>query len=964
MIDKLNHSQELSKWNYRGSDDPGIALIESASIICDILTFYQNLYANEAFLRTAQWGESIKKLVRLTGYQLSPGIGGDGLFAFEVKGNRAVIIPAKFPLKAQLEGIEETINFETLKESITHPEFSNLKLFKPITIPRLLDDPKNFYIKEPSEAKLKTGDRLLVYSSQNGEDIRKKSLFDAAIIIIKDTQELYGRSAFSIEGSLKKFFFDSKQLFAYKLGVTYRTFGHNASSTLIRYTKDEKEEITILNEEDFIRPHKYNETINPSINEFEFPLDGDIDNLVSGMDIIIQYGSESNLFSTIKEISDIKKLNYLFGMFSGSSTVLDIDPSVLLGSYYTRLSRQSVQVIQGIGDIRRHLLGSEGIITVNDLALSNVWKLSNKIDIPLHILLEFQKEAKIIKDLMFEAAIVNSLKKRRMTLQNVIELSLEDFMSITLLDEQTSQNFLSKIRILAIVMDAEQCRELSIDVLDVLPLDEESEITNTDIRFMQFHEIKGDLLKIHPYEVIQNNPDFSRFLFFGSESALKQIKDKQLVFNHPDQENIFANVISSINNTHLFPDSPCCLITINKKIETDSIDSHNNPIKFRGLNYNVYGNLIYANQGKTERDIIIGSGDNREKFQAFKLPKFPLTYLLHYDETPSEVPEIDVYVNDILWKRVPSFYNRLPNEEIYKILLDENNESWVQFGDGKTGSKLPSGVDNIKATYRIEVGAYGEIKKGTTISTGMKLSHLDKVHLVTPVSGGSKPETGYHAALTAPYKFQSLDRLVSIKDYETETLSIPGVLKSKAFWKIGEDNIPTINVTVLLEGGRSNEFDKIKEKMMNLDKYYGPQRYFINIIQARFKYVYIDLSFKRDPKFKEENVKKSIQNVLGVVNSEENDKNISGGLFSLYNREFGQPEYWTRIEGIIQNVPGVTWLKINKLGFFNPEIQDPTKISTSDLITDAPQKMIDCTSNQILRLYFKHLELSCLEVAQ
>src|SRR5215472_2857884 len=64
LLRQLNLDPTLQSWTHRASDDPGIALLESASILGDILTFYQDLYANEAFLRTAQWRDSVSQLVR------------------------------------------------------------------------------------------------------------------------------------------------------------------------------------------------------------------------------------------------------------------------------------------------------------------------------------------------------------------------------------------------------------------------------------------------------------------------------------------------------------------------------------------------------------------------------------------------------------------------------------------------------------------------------------------------------------------------------------------------------------------------------------------------------------------------------------------------------------------------------------------------------------------------------------
>src|SRR5262245_36860376 len=105
MTRGLDAAPELAAWTHRNPDDPGIALVEGAAILGDILTFYQELYANEAFLRTAAWRESVAELVRLLGYRLAPGIGGRATFAFLVKGSGAVTIRAGFPVKADLEDV-------------------------------------------------------------------------------------------------------------------------------------------------------------------------------------------------------------------------------------------------------------------------------------------------------------------------------------------------------------------------------------------------------------------------------------------------------------------------------------------------------------------------------------------------------------------------------------------------------------------------------------------------------------------------------------------------------------------------------------------------------------------------------------------------------------------------------------------------------------------------------------------
>ena len=78
LFRKLDQDPVLAPWSYRSADDPGIALLEAGSILGDILTFYQEVYANELYLLTATLPVSIAELVRQVGYRLSPGVGGRG----------------------------------------------------------------------------------------------------------------------------------------------------------------------------------------------------------------------------------------------------------------------------------------------------------------------------------------------------------------------------------------------------------------------------------------------------------------------------------------------------------------------------------------------------------------------------------------------------------------------------------------------------------------------------------------------------------------------------------------------------------------------------------------------------------------------------------------------------------------------------------------------------------------------
>ena len=97
----------------------------------------------------------------------------------------------------------------------------------------------------------------------------------------------------------------------------------------------------------------------------------------------------------------------------------------------------------------------------------------------------------------------------------------------------------------------------------------------------------------------------------------------------------------------------------------------------------------------------------------------------------------------------------------------------MQFGDGETGARLPTGIGNVVALFRSGSGARGPVKLGSSPTAPERPVGFDKVTLAGIVSGGADPEDLDKAREAAPGKVQSLGRIVSIRDHETETLAIP-----------------------------------------------------------------------------------------------------------------------------------------------------------------------------------------------
>jgi len=112
-VGQLPVESPLERWTARTPDDIGVGIIEAASVTLDVLTFYQERIANEAYLRTAREGDSVEAIVSLLGYELSPGVTAVTHLVFDIEPERNVTVPAWAQVQSVPEDGELPQTFET-----------------------------------------------------------------------------------------------------------------------------------------------------------------------------------------------------------------------------------------------------------------------------------------------------------------------------------------------------------------------------------------------------------------------------------------------------------------------------------------------------------------------------------------------------------------------------------------------------------------------------------------------------------------------------------------------------------------------------------------------------------------------------------------------------------------------------------------------------------------------------------
>ena len=179
----------------------------------------------------------------------------------------------------------------------------------------------------------------------------------------------------------------------------------------------------------------------------------------------------------------------------------------------------------------------------------------------------------------------------------------------------------------------------------------------------------------------------------------------------------------------------------------------------------VFGNLVAATRGESVLNEIIGSGDASLAFQSFTLAKKPLTYFNDPAGPGGRRSTLEVRVNAIKWKEVASFFGAGPEDQDYIVRQNDAGESEITFGDGVTGVRLPTGVDNVTASYRFGAGA-AKPPAGVINQLAKPVEGLRRIVNPVAAGGGADADQPKDIRKNAPNSALILGRAVSVPDFE------------------------------------------------------------------------------------------------------------------------------------------------------------------------------------------------------
>ncbi len=309
----------------------------------------------------------------------------------------------------------------------------------------------------------------------------------------------------------------------------------------------------------------------------------------------------------------------------------------------------------------------------------------------------------------------------------------------------------------------------------------------------------------------------------------------------------------------------------------------------------IYANVAPATHGETVSEVL-GSGDGTRTNQRFTLKKPPLTYVSAATASGIE-STLTVRVNGVAWAEARSLYGLGARDQTYIVHIDDGNggpgKTHITFGDGRSGVRLPTGAENIQANYRSGIGLEGEVDAGSLTLLQTRPLGVRSVNNPLSASGAANPEQRDQARQNAPITVLTLDRIVSLKDFEDFTRAFSGIGKAQAtaIWD-GETNI--VHLTAATAGGDTLDPNSLLYNNLRsaIDSARDP---YLPVVLQGYQPIYFRIAAKVlvDERYVKEDVFSDIEAALLEA-------------FRFERRAFGQAVSAAEVTTLVQGVGGVT----------------------------------------------------------
>jgi len=823
----------------RSDDDFTIAFADGFAVMADVLTFYQERLANEAFLRTATERGSVLQLARLLGYELAPGVAADAWLAFALEEARGAPAqaprPVTIPLGTKVQSVpgpdEDPQTFETVAAIEARVERNAIR------VQTRAPQPVAFGLKELYLAgtghQLVPGDVILIVGKERAAQPGSEN-WDVRLLaaVEPDDRRSLTRLAWREGLGHTNPHVDPAthpvEVFVFRQRAAL--FGHNAPDPRLL-----AKEGTNL---DLVSNPQNGTWDNFGLAAQGIDLDQMYPKIVPGSWLALVSAAIRHLPSSLPGYVELYRAATVshhslsaFGL-SGKVTHVDLDTPEHLSWYGRRdtlVLAQSEPLPLAERPVRTPLYG-------------------DRIDL-----------AAIVPDLARAQAIAVSGKRQHLRIaigRTNLKLSLDDGRLAPLAPGDRLALLAAPMRTLA---DGTLQQRMPDQVLAAIDADDPAPLN---------------------WRLADRDGATGTLVAGGDDLELATAADDDpLVSEIAFVADLADGVTQDRDRTHV---RLAAALRGCYDRETVTINA----------------NVAPATHGETVSELL-GSGDAATRDQRLTLKQAPLTRV-SADTASGRRSTLAVLVADALWTERPTLYGAGAKERAYTVRDDNEGRSTVMFGDGVEGARLPTGQQNIRASYRKGLGALGNVRSGQLATLLTRPLGVTAVTNPEPAAGGQDAEALDDARRNAPRTVLTLDRAVSIRDYEDFARGFAGVAKAHAVWV---PSGPARGVFVTVAGPAGAAIAATGKTHQSLS---AALRSFGDPLVGLAIKSYLSAKFRLSANVKVADDRLA-EDVLPAVRA------ALTSAFAFDAREFGQPVSLDEVVAVIHRVRGVVAVDVNVL---------------------------------------------------
>jgi len=919
----------------RAPDDPSIALLDAWATVADVLTFYQERIANEGYLRTATERRSILELARLVGYALRPGVAASVFLAYTLEkdhdvtilpGNRAQSVPNPGELPQSFETaepLEARFIWNTLQPRLTAPQFITLLPGAEIVSSPPSSPPggentisvDTVYF-QGTATKLKQGDPLLfIFHDSSTETLSPPGEPDNEFAFVRvanvTPQAAQNRTAVTVDRGPKKPASGVTASMAF-VAAGLPPFSPPASPPEPPVPTAHLSYASLVN--DLTRapslPPRNSQQLERRVGQIYTPQSGihaqilkTINPALSAtLDAALSNAGVTSTPASIPRLDCAAALRVKAALFGNNISI----PPKIEAQLRKAIRAAFLQPGAQIEALFQQSTVDRGKFLPLDAQYDHItvgsWVVVETTDNNLQSVRTFHK------------------------VQNVQTITLTplDFLSGSVLDEFASEEA-TFLQVVAILSVATRITLLTLET-PWLPRPSGSTDIYTILRSTTIYAQSECLtltdVPLTTTPVVQPSVAGGAA---GQEECLIQGSPIELAQLYPDLKSgrrvIVSGERADVTGTRGVVVSELVMlagVTQDVGTVTVNIDGVDQTIPRPGdqlhtflelatpLSYTykcdtvtIYGNVVRATHGET-RNETLGNGDGGKALQRFTLRQSPLTYLAA-PTAAGAASTLQAWINNIQWHKVDSLADAGPTDRNFTTETDDAGKTTVIFGNGQHGTRLPTGVENVKAVYRTGIGKPGNLQAGQITLLATKPLGVKSVINPLRASGGADRESRDSARRNVPLALLALDRLVSVEDYEDFVRAYAGIGKaSTASLSDGRRQLVHLSIA----GADNIPIDANSDLYQNLLlalHQLGDPNLPLQVDVCEVMFIVISAAVRLSPDYLWEPVESAIRTTLLDT-------------FSFERRDLGQPVFRSEVFSAIQGVAGVDYVDLQVLG--------------------------------------------------